>query len=524
VQLYDGSTPITPVTQVESNGDWSETFTGLSVAAHTIKAKARYGTEPESAVRAFTVAVASAPTIASVQDAKGEVPPNGTTFDTSVIVSGKASPIQNVQLHNGNTPIGPVTQVNGNGDWSQALPNLSVALHTIKAKALYGTQPESAVRAFTVAVASAPTIASVQDAKGEVPPNGTTFDTSVIVSGKASPDQTVQLYDGSTPITPVTQVESNGDWSKTFTGLSVAAHTIKAKALYGAQPESAGRAFTVAAHTAPTLNSVRDASSEVQNGGQTTSSTVTLQGTVTPGHQVQIFDNGVGKHTVTAVGANWTTSLTVVLGSHAVKAKAVTTGQDSNTRSFTVISPTPPLNFNASPVTLSGKIYLLRDYPAVLPAFGPGTSVHHQATGGQPGYLYTSSNPAVAAVDTTGLVTVRGRGTTSITARDAANQSLSYTVTVTGVIHCIGLGEATWGPANASAAANGARLPNMAELLEIHLAYNSRWPMGHHHYWSTDPSNYWWPWYKAQRSFYLVTGGESSPRINGDYALVVALR
>ncbi|PWK40577.1 Ig-like domain-containing protein, partial [Pseudomonas sp. OV226] len=214
VQLYDGSTPIAPVTPVDSNGDWSKTFTGLSVAAHTIKAKARYGTEPESTARTFTVLQTVTPTITGVSDSKGEVPLNGTTFDTSVTVSGNASPNQAVQLYDGSTPFPSVTQVNGNGDWSQLLPGLSVAPHTIKAKARYGTEPESTARTFTVLQTVTPTITGVSDSKGEVPLNGTTFDTSVTVSGNASPNQAVQLYDGSTPFPSVTQVNGNGDWSQ----------------------------------------------------------------------------------------------------------------------------------------------------------------------------------------------------------------------------------------------------------------------------------------------------------------------
>lgn len=52
-------------------------------------------------------------------------------------------------------------------------------------------------------------------------------------------------HNGTTSVAPVTSFNANGDWSKTFTGLSVASHNIKARALYGAQPESAVRSFTV---------------------------------------------------------------------------------------------------------------------------------------------------------------------------------------------------------------------------------------------------------------------------------------
>ncbi|WP_305955692.1 Ig-like domain-containing protein [Pseudomonas sp. F01002] len=273
-----------------------------------------------------------------------------------------------------------------------------------------------------------------------------------------------------------------------------------------------------------TLDSVRHSGGELSNGGRTTDASVSLTGKVTPSYDVQIYDNNGAKHTARGGTTGiWTTSLAIALGGHSIYVKALATGQNSATRSFTRDVPLPPLNFNTNPVTLSGRTYILRDYPELLPAFGAGNSVQHQASGGRPGYTYTSSNPGVAAVNGAGLVTVRGRGATTITARDAAGQSKSYTVTVTGVIHCIGLGNATWGTANASASANGARIPSMGELNEIHAAYGARWPMGNHHYWSTDPSNYWWPW-QARKTKYLVWGGEGSGKLTGHYSNVLAIR
>jgi hypothetical protein len=189
--------------------------------------------------------------------------------------------------------------------------------------------------------------------------------------------------------------------------------------------------------------------------------------------------------------------------------KAVSTGQFSGARTFRVISPIPPLNFNTNPVTLSGKIYLIPSSPNLLPAFGPGTSVHHQASGGQPGYRYSSSNTAVAHVDGNGLVTVRGRGEARITATDNANQSKSYTVTVTGVIHCIGLGNNWWANIMDAARNQGARVPSLGELREIHSAYGGRWPMGDGMYWTWEerpvPINPN-PFYHCKN---LVTGAEN---------------
>jgi len=87
-----------------------------------------------------------------IRDSKGELANPGTTFDTTVTLSGKASGGMTVQLYNGTTAIGPVITVAANGDWNTSLTGLrSATTYSIKVRALYGTQPESSVRVFTVA-------------------------------------------------------------------------------------------------------------------------------------------------------------------------------------------------------------------------------------------------------------------------------------------------------------------------------------------------------------------------------------
>ncbi|MEA9978564.1 Ig-like domain repeat protein, partial [Pseudomonas sp. AA4] len=160
VEIFDSTTSKGTAT-VNASGDWTLSLTGLTLTSHSITAKAVYGSNPVSAARTFTVAVATAPTIASVKDSKGtEIPAGGTTFDTSVTLAGKAAPSQKVEIFDGTTSKGTAT-VNASGDWTLALTALTVASHSITAKAVYGSNPVSAARTFTVAVATAPTIASV---------------------------------------------------------------------------------------------------------------------------------------------------------------------------------------------------------------------------------------------------------------------------------------------------------------------------------------------------------------------------
>ncbi|KJZ63206.1 Ig-like domain-containing protein [Pseudomonas fluorescens] len=181
-----------------------------------------------------------------------------------------------------------------------------------------------------------------------------------------------------------------------------------------------------------------------------------------------------------------------------------------------------PLVFNTNPVTLSGKAYVLRDYPTIHPALTAGISVRYQASGGQPGYRYVSSNTSVAIVDSSGLVVARGRGSATITAMDSFNQSKSYTVTVTNVIQCVGLGNSTWAGINAGASANGLRIPSFGELGEIHAAYGGRWPMGDHHYWSTtDHSDFRGP---QKRCHYLARGSNVNIHVRTGYSNGVGIR
>lgn len=143
------------------------------------------------------------------------------------------------------------------------------------------------------------------------------------------------------------------------------------------------------------------------------------------------------------------------------------------------------LLFDTSPVALPGKIYLIPGRRDVLPAFPTGTTVQRTASGGHPPYTYTSSDPDVAQVSEDGLTSVRGNGNATITVTDAAGESRSYGVSVTGVIECEGVGAGSLTQMTNAASAVGGRIPNINELIEIHNAYGNRWPMGNANFWSS---------------------------------------
>ena len=74
----------------------------------------------------------------------------------------------------------------------------------------------------------------------------------------ASQGQTIQLYDGTTPVGPVVLVRADGEWEQTLRNLAEGAHSFTAKALYGAGGASASWKVTVVAVETPKITSAKD--------------------------------------------------------------------------------------------------------------------------------------------------------------------------------------------------------------------------------------------------------------------------
>ncbi|MHC8391731.1 hypothetical protein ACYZTM_27815 [Pseudomonas sp. MDT2-39-1] len=112
---------------------------------------------------------------------------------------------------------------------------------TVEFKAALGRSQDEAqalafpIRTYTVKalIEVRPEITSVKDPQSVEIPNGeTTIHTSVTLSGTASAGQKVEIFDGPTT-KGIADVGSNGIWTHSVTGLSVASHSFTAKALYG---------------------------------------------------------------------------------------------------------------------------------------------------------------------------------------------------------------------------------------------------------------------------------------------------
>ncbi|WP_296254137.1 MULTISPECIES: hypothetical protein [unclassified Pseudomonas] len=243
VEIFDGTASKGRVT-VNGSGVWTSTLENLSVASHSMTAKALYGNGATSSVRNFTIVALVNPSITSVVDPQNAPIANGgSTFASSATASGQASIHQMVEVFDGTVSKGTAT-ANASGAWSHVVSGLAVGARALTAKALYANNPVSAPWSFTVKAATVPTLLSVRDSRGEVANGGSTTDTTVTASGKAAPNEQVQVLDGTAPKGNAS-VNGNGDWSLPVAGLAIGAHSLKAVAQYGSGPESNIRTFAV---------------------------------------------------------------------------------------------------------------------------------------------------------------------------------------------------------------------------------------------------------------------------------------
>ncbi|QXI03338.1 hypothetical protein HU718_014915 [Pseudomonas tensinigenes] len=200
VEIFEGATP-KGKRPVDGTGIWTYTATLTAIGTRTFKVKADYGSGQESVGRTFTYSSVLTPVITSVQDSKGaEIPNNTITLDPNIKLTGTATSRLHVEIFDGATSKG-TAQVSGfTGKWELEVKGLSLTVHNFTAKALYGTEPVSAVRTLTVTAVIVPTLDKVLDDTGaDIPNDYTTESTTLKLQGTASKGQQVDIFEGSEP-------------------------------------------------------------------------------------------------------------------------------------------------------------------------------------------------------------------------------------------------------------------------------------------------------------------------------------
>ncbi|AZL72819.1 Ig-like domain repeat protein [Pseudomonas oryziphila] len=283
------------------------------------------------------------PVITRVEDADGVIADGGSTFQNRVTLTGTATLESQVELFDGNQSKGPA-QAGADGRWSLVLSSLAPKAYVLTAHALDGSGHISQPRRFEVLENLTPSIIAVRDSRGNLANGGTTIDTSLTLDGLASPGRQVEVFDGTVPKGRA-NTDAIGAWTLTVSGLTVATHAFKAKALYGTGNESNLWQIIVAATVTPTIASVRDSRREVPANGYTVEQSVTVTGTGTANLEVELFDNNQSRGTLT-VGTNgqWSTVLqNLAQGAHPLKVRARYGSQpESGLRQFNVTADVAP--------------------------------------------------------------------------------------------------------------------------------------------------------------------------------------
>ncbi|WP_322846357.1 Ig-like domain-containing protein [Pseudomonas sp. B33.4] len=253
VEIYDGNGASAVLkgtaTADEITGLWECTIT-VVVGARRLFAKSLYHpTSTYSNVRLLTVEALRAPTLTSVKGSSSdnEISEDGFTVETAVILSGVAAAGRDVEVLDGTVIKGQEVADGVTGIWSLSVSDLSKARHSFTARDLRQPSLVSAARTMTVTEDVAPTMTSVKGSPSdiEIPQGGVTVETAVILSGVAAKGQQIEVFDGATSKGKATADPATGKWELPVTGLSVAAHSFTAKALYGSGAVSAARTFRV---------------------------------------------------------------------------------------------------------------------------------------------------------------------------------------------------------------------------------------------------------------------------------------
>lgn len=491
IELRENNQPIVTL-DVDDDGHWEHRINNLKVGDYSLVATAKYEVDPPSSpARTFKVAQAVTPTISSVSDIRGEIVPGGTTYYRSVKLSGKASPNETITLLDTNTVIDTV-DVPASGDWLYTFSSLELKGYSLTARAEYGSNPVSdPPRVFKVEAHVSPTITSIKDSVGEVNPDQTTYDTTVNLVGTGTPREQVQLYDKGTIIGSPITVDANKQWKGTASGLAIAEHSITVKGLYGDNPVSAARNFTVLLQVTPSVTRIRDSQgNNISPGSTITPTTVFVSGSASTNASVEVRDNGSAKQNapVNSSGSWGEVSFSVGVGAHSITARALYGSNPvSNAWTFQVKSPIPPLSFGQDVYLPLPTYHVARGRPPTNPpAFASYTRT---ATGGEPGYTYSSSNTNVAVIDQNGRVGAVGNGQAVMTARDSKGRTATHAVSISGirVWVCPG-GNHNMYKAPAVLQAHGLRLPSMDELRQFWASYAGHQSVSYFVGWSPSPS------------------------------------
>ncbi|CDL00463.1 conserved protein of unknown function [Magnetospirillum gryphiswaldense MSR-1 v2] len=365
VTLYDtdGSTVLGTGT-ADGSGNWSITASTLSAGAHTLTAKAtdaagNQGVASTGLSVTIDTTAPAAPSALTISSDTGSSATDGITSDTTLTIGGSAEANASVEVFKDGVSIGTTT-ANGAGAWSfdytgTTLTEGSYAFTAIATDVAGNVGTASTAKAVTVdtTAPAVPAVTAISSDTGVDGADAITTDTTLVISGTAAANITVEVFKDGVSI-GTTTADGTGAWSFDHTGttLALATYAFTAKAQDSAGNASAASTAlnvqVVTGPAAPTGLAISTDSGSSNSDGKTTDTTLILTGSAPANATVLVYRDGVSIGTTTADGTGaWTydyTGTTLAEGTYAFTAVSRLLGQDSaaSTAKTVVVDTTAP--------------------------------------------------------------------------------------------------------------------------------------------------------------------------------------
>ncbi|AZZ74104.1 MULTISPECIES: hypothetical protein [unclassified Pseudomonas] len=308
---------------------------------HTLKARA----DDRSVSDLYTVTVGEVSEgevkITSLKDSEeGEIEDGDTTADTTLTITGSAKDGE-VKLLDGDSPTPIKTFTAADGTWGGEIELTAGKTYVLKAEDVDGKQSETHTVIVSEASEGEVKITSLKDSEGgEIEDGETTADTTLAITGSAK-DGEVKLLDGDNPTPIKTFTAADGTWGGDIELTAGKTYVLKAEDVDGKQSET----HTVIVSEVPEVDlritSLTDSEREVENGGNTDDTTLTIGGTAKDG-EIELLEgaNTTPIETFTAANGIWGGEFVLAAdATYVLKAKDATT--ESETYTVTVNAAPP---------------------------------------------------------------------------------------------------------------------------------------------------------------------------------------
>ena len=316
--VIDGSPVGTATADASGNWTFDYTSTALNDGDYVLTAQVTDEAGNLSASESFTLAIdtvaPSTPVVSGITNDTGSDSADGVTSDNTLVIRGTADPDAVIDVLINGVSAGTTT-VASDGSWALDYSAVTLADGTysviVTASDLAGNTSADSEPLNVTVDTTTPASASLLGISADtgVAGDNVTSDNTLLITGTAEPESTVEVYvDGA--LTGSVSTDASGNWTYDYTGtvLPDGDYEFSAVAIDGAgnsAPEST--ALNVSIDTlmpsAPAVTGVSDDTGIDNSDGITSDNTLTISGTAEAQSEVTLFIDGAAVSTVTADAA-----------------------------------------------------------------------------------------------------------------------------------------------------------------------------------------------------------------------------